>query len=83
MNEFMDSYFGPLGKEWCLYFYVLSIFFFVAYILAIIGVIAGFVMKRKKIDALFVANGMALIFNTLLAYFVNRLLNTMCINSTH
>jgi|APSaa5957512493_1039668.scaffolds.fasta_scaffold496911_1 hypothetical protein len=83
MNEFMDSYFGPLGKEWCLYFYVLSIFFFVAYILAIIGVIGGFVMKRKKIDALFVANGMALIFNTLLAYFVNRLLNTMCINSTH
>ena len=83
MNEFMDSYFGPLGKEWCLYFYVLSIFFFVAYILAIIGVIGGFVMKRKKIDALFVANGMALIFNTLLAYFVNRLLNTMCINRTH
>ena len=77
----MDSYFGPLGKEWCLYFYVLSIFFFVAYILAIIGVIGGFVMKRKKIDALFVANGMALIFNTLLAYFVNRLLNTMCVNS--
>jgi len=79
----MHNYFGPLGKEWCLYFYVLSIFFFVAYILAIIGVIGGFVMKRKKIDALFVANGMALIFNTLLAYFVNRLLNTMCINSTH
>jgi hypothetical protein len=83
MNSFMQNYFGPVGREWCMYFYALSIFFFIAFILAIIGVIGGLVMKNKKIDTFFVANSAALIFNTLLAYFVNRLLHTMCINSVN
>ena len=81
MEDFMHHYFGPVGSEWCAYFYVLSIFFFITFLLAIFGIIAGIIFNKKKIDSLFAANSIAILFNTLLAYFVNRLLHTMCINS--
>ena len=74
----MTTYFGPLGREYCIYFYLMSIVFFVFFILSIIGVVSAVVMKGKKIDFMFILNGSMLILNTLLAYFVNRLLNTMC-----
>ena len=80
-STFMETYFGPVGNEWCIYFYALSILFFISFILAIIGIISAVVMKGKKIDAMFIVNSLALLFNTLLAYFVNRLLHTMCMNS--
>lgn len=83
MDDFMRNYFGPLGKEWCLYFYLLSIFFLVAFVLAIISIIVSMIYNKKKIDSMFIANSVAILFNTLLAYFVNRLLNTMCLNSAH
>jgi hypothetical protein len=79
----MKNYFGPLGKEWCIYFYVLSMFFLFAFGLSIIGIIGSVVFNKKKIDSMFVANSVAILFNTLLAYFVNRLLNTMCVNSVN
>ena len=77
----MTTYFGPLSREYCAYFYVMSILFFVFFILSIIGVVSTVVMKGKKIDFMFILNSSMLILNTLLAYFVNRLLNTMCTGS--
>ena len=81
MNDFMQDYFGPLGQEYCLYFYILSIIFFILFILSIIGVVVALSMNYKKLNTMFVLNSAFLILNTLLAYFVNRLLNTMCVNS--
>ena len=81
MNDFMQDYFGPLGQEYCLYFYILSIIFFILFILSIIGVVGALSMNYKKLNTMFVLNSAFLILNTLLAYFVNRLLNTMCVNS--
>jgi ABC-type multidrug transport system permease subunit len=78
MSEFMTTYFGPLGREYCAYFYFMSILFFVFFILSIIGVLSAVIMKGKKMDFMFILNSSMLILNTLLAYFVNRLLNTMC-----
>ena len=77
----MRNYFGPLGKEWCLYFYVLSIIFFITFFLILIGIIITAVTKPKKMDMMFIGNSAVLLFNSILAYFVNRLLNTMCMNS--
>ena len=82
MDSFMDTYFGPLGREYCLYFYIMSMFFFLMIILGVIGIIGAMVSKKKK-DPLFIGNSVMLLFNAVLAYFVNRLLNTMCRNSTH
>ena len=81
MNNFMQDYFGPLGQEYCLYFYILSVIFFILFILSIIGVVAGVAMNYKKLNSMFILNSAFLVLNTLLAYFVNRLLNTMCVNS--
>ena len=83
MDGFMNSYFGPLGRDYCLYFLFMSMFFFVMIILGIIGIIGALVSKGKKIDTLFLVHSIMLLLNAVLAYFVNRLLNTMCMNSTH
>ena len=81
MKDFMQDYFGPLGQEYCLYFYFLSIIFYILFIMSLIGVAGGIYINYKKLNTMFVLNSSLLILNTLLAYFVNRLLNTMCMNS--
>lgn len=74
----MTNYFGPLSREYCAYFYFMSILFFIFFILSIIGVLSAVIMKGKKMDFMFLINSSMLVLNILLAYFVNRLLNTMC-----
>lgn len=72
-----NSFFSPLGKEYCNYFYFLSVFFF---ILAVIQV-GLFVMKAmqkgsvKELPQLFIY-----LLYPMLAYFQNRLLFSMCVN---
>jgi hypothetical protein len=77
----MDAYFGPLGKEYCVYFYVLSIIFGVTFVLSAISIGSFIVMHGKKVDSMFVANSFLILFNTFLAYLSNRLLNTMCVKT--
>jgi len=77
----MSNYFGPLGKEYCLYFYLMSIFFFVIMVLGIFGVIVTIVKNPKQVNVMFFINAVMLLMNSILAYFVNRLLHTMCANS--
>jgi hypothetical protein len=81
MDNFMETYFGPLGKEYCTYFYVLAIFFGIGFVLSSISVLSYIVMNHKKVDAMFIANSTVLLLNSFLLYFVNRLLNTMCVKS--
>jgi len=83
MSDFMSNYFGPLGKEYCLYFYLMSIFFFVIMMLGIFGVIVTIVKNPKQVNVMFFVNAVMLLMNSILAYFVNRLLHTMCANSIH
>jgi len=67
-----------LNKDACIYFYFLSAFF---YILLIIALIAGIIFVFKKpaqLNFKIGIHGIILIFNIFLAYFVNRLLYTMC-----
>ena len=86
MTNFMNEYFGPLSKEYCVYFYFLSIFFFFIYLTTLIGIIA-FIIKHynngAKVNLLFFINSVMLLLNSLIAYFVNRLFHTMCVNSIH
>lgn len=81
MDRFMDAYFGPLGKEYCVYFYILSIIFGVTFVLSAISIGSFMVMHSKKVDAMFIANSFLILFNTFLAYLSNRLLNTMCVKT--
>ena len=81
MDNFMNSYFGPLGKEYCTYFYVLSIIFGVTFVLSLISIATFIAMHGKKVDTVFIVNSFFILFNSFLAYLANRLLNTMCVKS--
>ena len=76
MSDFMNTLFGPLFGEYCLYFYYLSIFSFFLFTIAIVtGVITG--LRRDK-NLCFYAYvvGASLIY--LVSYFVNRLMFSVC-----
>jgi hypothetical protein len=81
MDGFMNNYFGPLGKEYCTYFYVLSIIFGLTFVFSAISIASVIVMNRKKVDTMFVINSFFILFNTFLAYLANRIMNTMCVKT--
>ena len=78
-NGGMSNYrFGPLGAEDCNYFYFLSVISFVFFIVVLLTVIYHIFSTKKPVDYI----QMVLItFQPFLAYFVNRLFYTMCMNS--
>ncbi len=81
MNSFMDKYFGPLPREYCVYFYALAVIFGVSFGFSVISIAYFMIMHFKKVNMMFIANSFFVILNTFLAYLVNRLLHTMCVKS--
>ncbi len=81
MDSFMNTYFGPLGEEYCIYFYALSIFFGIAFVLSVISVVTYMFTNVNKINMTFLMHTFFLLLNSFLAYLVNRLLHTMCMKS--
>ena len=77
----MDKLFGPLGKEWCVYFYILSIVAYVAFILAVFGLGGYLVARYNKLNSNHVFNLVVIIMNTFFVYIGQRLMHTMCIRS--
>jgi len=77
----MDKLFGPLGKEWCLYFYILSIVAYVAFILAVFGLGGYLVARYKNLNSSHIVNLAIIIVNTFFVYIGQRLLHTMCVRS--
>ena len=73
MNKLLDSLLGPLGPEFCNYFYILMIISLVVLAAAAIGVVRRLLMDKKA--------DVVLLVQPLLVYFVNRLLYTMCVGS--
>lgn len=81
MDSLMSNYFGPLDKGACVYFLIISVIFFIALILVSISEILFLIQNFKRVNFRMVMNGVIILFNIFLAYFVNRLLNTMCTRS--
>jgi hypothetical protein len=81
MNEFMTKYLGPLDKSSCIYFLFLTMIFFTMLIFAIIAEIIFAFKNFKNLNYKLVSTGIMLLFNLFIAYFVNRLLYTMCTKS--
>lgn len=80
-NSFMNQYFGPLPREYCVYFYALSIIFGIMFALSIISIGYYMITNIKKVNTMFIVNSILILLNTFLAYFANRLLHTMCVKS--
>jgi len=81
MATFMDKYFGPLSRDYCVYFYALTIFSAFGFVISAITIAYFMIMNYKKVDSMFVFNSFYALFSSFLAYFVNRLLHTMCVKS--
>lgn len=77
INEYL---FGPLSKNWCLYFYFLSIIWYIVFLVSLFYLIRYFFGKNVKSE---IAVGMfAYSLTVLIMYFEKRILHGMCINSS-
>jgi len=81
MSNFINYFFGPLNKEYCFYFYFLSIVFGLSFVLLAIGTLMAVIKDYKKLDLKIMFNLILLLINAFLVYFVNRLLYSMCSKS--
>ena len=81
MSDLMSTFFGPLDKQSCVYFLFLSILFFAMLVFAIITELLFIIKNFKTLDLRILSSGILLLFNAFIAYFVNRLLYTICIKS--
>jgi len=77
LTTFSD-FFGPLDKSSCVYFLIVSVMFFVGLIILFLNEIYFVFTNFSKLNFILISNGIIILFNVFLAYFVNRLLYTMC-----
>lgn len=75
-SEIMKKLFGPLDGQWCLYFYVLAVISFVFLVMSV-GNLVMCLFSKKKMKMTSVLATVQL----LIAYFINRLLYSMCASS--
>jgi hypothetical protein len=78
MTEIMSMFFGPLNKNACFYFFILTILFFIGLILVIFNELYFIITNLNRLNFKMISYGFIVIFNIFIAYFVNRLLYTMC-----
>ena len=78
MAGFITTFFGPLGKDSCVYFMFFTILFFISLIIALFAHIILLVKNFRKLNLMSIITGLLVLFNVFLCYFVNRLLYTMC-----
>ena len=75
---FHDTFFSPLGKEWCTYYYILLIITFVTLGMSIVmGVTSLLSTKKFNYTGLFKNTVMPILTNLLL-YFLARLSYSIC-----
>ena len=81
MTNLMNIFFGPLDKGSCVYFLIIcGIFLFSLIIILFYEILFAF-RNFEKLNFKFISNGILLLFNVFLAYFVNRLFYNMCTKS--
>jgi len=74
-----NTLFGPLSKQYCLYFYLLSVFGFVFLVIAVLGML--FNLFSKKMDGKIVGGFLMAALGYGIFYFQSRLLYSMCSHS--
>jgi hypothetical protein len=75
MNTLAHELFSPLGRDYCVYFYYLTIISFVLFVVSVIGGAHG--IMTGKLGVGLVLGGLVSPF---LLYFTNRLLYGMCVH---
>jgi len=81
MSNFITSVSGPLDKSACVYFFAWTMFFFIILVIAFVAEMFVLFRDFKHLTRMNMITGIIMLFNIFLAYFVNRLLYTMCSKS--
>ena len=81
MRDFVASFFGPLSKQSCMYFLILSMLFFAVLVLTLFADLFFILKNFRTLNYKHIQNGTLIGFNLFVAYFVNRLMYTMCSRS--
>ena len=81
-SKFINNYFGPLPKEYCAYFYILSMCFAIYFLIILFTMFGYIFMNIKNLNFSVIIKFVFSLSSALVIYFANRLLHTMCINST-
>lgn len=71
-----NQVFGPISKEYCLYFYILSVIGLVLFAIAVFGAVYVALAKNKGLEYFVPALMASLAY--FIAYLQNRLLYNMC-----
>jgi hypothetical protein len=77
----MNTFFSPLDKGSCSYFLIITMIFFVMLILSLGTEVLYIIQHFKDLTYKHVVSSIILLFNIFMAYFVNRLLYSMCSKS--
>lgn len=80
MPPLNDTLYGPLGKEYCLYFYILSVVGLISVVLLVSASLFIGITKKKGFGFYLQSITLALVYGML--YLQNRLLFNMCEAST-
>ena len=80
MSNFASIY-GPLDKSACVYFLITTIIFFFILVIVFFSELFFVFKNYNKLNRMTFVNGIVILFNIFLAYFVNRLLYNMCSKS--
>jgi hypothetical protein len=81
MTDFMSTFFGPLDKGYCYYFFIITIVFFTGFVILIANEVLFILQNINKLNFRMLSGGFIILFNMFIAYFVNRLLYSMCVRS--
>lgn len=78
MTDLSDYFFGPLSKDYCLYFYFLMVLGFFALVFFLLTAIFYGIQKRKGFD--FYMGVIVVAFWYFIFYLQSRILHTMCVS---
>jgi hypothetical protein len=76
MTDLMNTLFGPLSRDYCDYFFILSVFGFILLAVLLISTLLVGITKRKGSE--FYLQTLSIAVGYAIFYFQNRLLHSMC-----
>lgn len=77
MDNLADKLFGPLGKDYCIYFYYLSVIGIILLTLLLVSTLTVGITKRMGVG--FYLQMLTVAAGYVIFYFQNRLLYSMCV----
>ena len=80
MSDLTNKFFGPLGKEWCMYYFAILVFVFIFFVLSIISAVIGlFSLKKFSFNEIYLLC-VPIVMNLVL-YLQSRIIYSICVSS--